>query len=349
MMEGPMGRVVLLNFLLFLFASTTTICQAKNKITHFEVIGNGECADCAENNIHTVESFAGLHVTIECLSGKGETKRKGVGKLDKEGKFKVTILDNEGLKEGEECYARLQSASKKLCPTHNELKSSKIVFKQESNGKQVFSTFGKLRFSTTTCVSAFWWPPYYYHPLPKLPPLPAWKKPFPPFPSFPPKVYPPIYFPPKVYPPVYFPPKYTKPLPPPVPVYEKPLPPPVPVYEPPVPVYKPKPPAPVPVYKPKPPAPVPVPVYKPKPPAPVPVYKPKPPAPVPEYKPKPPAPVPEYKPKPPVPVYEPKPIPPSIPIYKKPCPPIIIPSIPPKYFNHPKYPLPPYPPYASHP
>ncbi|KAJ6409885.1 hypothetical protein OIU84_009384 [Salix udensis] len=287
-----------------------------------EVIGMGECADCAQSNVKTAHAFSGLKVTIDCKPGNGEFKTRGVGELDEEGKFRVS-LPNDVVKDGrlkEECYAQLHSASAAPCPVQNGLASSKIVFKSKTDEKHTFGLAGKLKFSPATCTSAILWPPIYKKPLPpiykpkppvyKLPPVPIYKpKPtvykFPPVPIYKPK------------PPVY---KF-----PPVPIY-KPKP---PVYKfPPVPIYKPKPPVykfpPVPIYKPEPKPPV----YKPKPkppvykPTPVPIYKPEPKPPI--YKPLPP-PIPIYKPLPPsIPIY--KPLPPPVPIYK-PLPPI--PKIPP--------------------
>ncbi|XP_057964100.1 proline-rich protein 4 [Malania oleifera] len=353
-------RAALLCFWVSLiFASS--YCYAEEKAA--EVVGIGECADCAENKIKTSQAFSGLHVTIDCKTANGEYETRGVGGLDGEGKFKVS-LPHEILEDGklkEECYAQLHSASATPCPAHNGLESSKIIFKTQTNGKLTFAPTGKLKFSPVTCTSAFLWPHYKYPPLSKFPPF-----------KLPPKVHP-LHKPlPKFplpdghsfsFPPKYFPPKFKKPLPPPVPIY-KPKPP-VPIYKPkpPVPIYKPIPP--VPIYKPKPP----VPIYKPIPP--VPIYKPKPPVPI--YKPKPPFfkhPIPKILPQP-LPFHK-KPFPPSIPIYKskppfhktlppfpkippihkKPFPPITkdLPKLPPKTFHHPKlgY-FPPLPPYSLHP
>ncbi|PSS21725.1 Proline-rich protein [Actinidia chinensis var. chinensis] len=300
----------------------TGFCHGDDKAV-LEVVGIGECADCAVNNIETSQAFSGLKVTIDCKSEKGELKTRAAGELDKQGKFELSlpedILENGKLKQ--ECWAQLHSASATPCPAYNGLDSSKIVFKSKSAGKHTFTTAGKLKFSPATCISAFFWP-YHKHPLlPKSHPL--FK---------------------------YFHHPYHSPKP--VPVYKPPV-----TLPPHVPIYKPKPtPTPVPIYKPKPkPTPTPIPIYKPKPtPTPVPIYKPKPkplPPTVPVYKPKP---KPEPKPLPPsVPVVTPKT---PVPIYKKPCPPfpkIPIPKIPPKYFHHPKYGslIPPYSPhpYFHHP
>ncbi|KAJ6386034.1 hypothetical protein OIU77_029071 [Salix suchowensis] len=279
-----------------------------------EVIGMGECADCAQSNVKTAHAFSGLKVTIDCKPGNGDFKTRGVGELDEEGKFRVS-LPNDVVKDGrlkEECYAQLHSASAAPCPVQNGIESSKIVFKSKTDEKHTFGLAGKLKFSPATCTSAILWPHPPKSKLPpwKLPPVKEFHHPY----LFSPKVFPPL--PPKTFPPIY-----KKPLPP---IY-KPKP---PVYKlPPVPIYKPKPTVykfpPVPIYKPKPPVYKfpPVPIYKPKPPVykfpPVPIYKPKPKPPVykfppvPIYKPKPPVykfpPVPIYKPKPKPPVYKPTP------------------------------------------
>ena len=261
-------------------------------------------------------TFAGLKVTIDCKPENGEFKTRGVGELDEEGKFKVS-LPNDVVKDGklkEECYAQLHSASAAPCPAHNGLESSKIVFKSKTDEKHTFGLAGKLKFSPVTCTSAFLWP---HPPITKPLPLPTWK--LPPSKNF----HHPYLFPPKVFPPL--PEKIFPPLPPKVfpPIHKKPLLPHVPIYKP-----KPKPP----IFKPHP-----VPIYKPKPKPPI--FKPLPP-PIPIYKPLPP-PVPIYKPLPPIPKIPP--------FHKKPCPlPKLppYPKIPPKYFHHPKFgkwpPLPPH-------
>jgi hypothetical protein len=255
-------------------------------------------------------------VTIDCKPENGEFKTRGVGELDEEGKFKVS-LPNDVVKDGklkEECYAQLHSASAAPCPAHNGLESSKIVFKSKTDEKHTFGLAGKLKFSPVTCTSAFLWP---HPPITKPLPLPTWK--LPPSKNF----HHPYLFPPKVFPPL--PQKIFPPLPPKVfpPIHKKPLLPQVPIYKP-----KPKPP----IFKPPP-----VPIYKPKPKPPI--FKPLPP-PIPIYKPLPP-PVPIYKPLPPIPKIPP--------FHKKPCPlPKLppYPKIPPKYFHHPKFgkwpPLPPH-------
>ncbi|KZV53352.1 proline-rich protein 4-like [Dorcoceras hygrometricum] len=326
-----------------LLVSLLGLCSADDK-TSFEVVGAAECADCKEYNVKTTGAFSGLSVSVDCMLKSGETKRMGNSKLDKYGKFRISV----SLQLHQDCYVQLHSAAAVPCAAHNGVESTKIVLKSETNGIQIFGPRENLQFSTALCASKPFWPLFkhpsftFTHPWKKSftswPPLP----PFPPLhkhkPLFPPVVMPlpppfPVYNPPvpvyKPKPPVYKPP---------VPVYK----PPVPVYSPPVPVYKPKPPVykpPVPVYKPpvpvySPPVPVykpPVPVYKPNPPVyepPAPVYKPnppvyEPPAPVPVYNPKPPVyepPVPAYKPKPPV--YKP-PVQvynPISPVYKAPAP-----------------------------
>nr|KJB15741.1 hypothetical protein B456_002G193500 [Gossypium raimondii] len=243
-----------------------SFCNADAKTV--EVVGAGECADCAENNLEISQAFSGLRVSIDCKPENGKNfKTRGSGELDKQGNFKVFVpedlVENGELKE--ECYAQLHSVSAAPCPAHDGLESAKLVLKSRSDGKHEFGLKGKLRFSPLTCASAFFWPHFKFPPLPKWnhPPLP--KFPLPPFKGFH-HHYPII------------PPIYKKPLPPPSPVYK---PPPVPV-NPPVPIYKPPP---VPVYKPPPvpvkPLPPPVPIYKPPPvekphPPPVPVYKPPP-------------------------------------------------------------------------
>ncbi|XP_039040831.1 proline-rich protein 4-like [Hibiscus syriacus] len=360
-------------FFLYLFVVGFSNADGKK----VEVVGVGECADCAENNFETSKAFSGLRVNIDCKQENGKYfKTRGSGELDKHGNFKV-LLPVEMVKYGElkeECYAQLHSVSAEPCPAHDGMESVKIVLKSTSDEKHNFGLKGKLRFSPVTCASATFWPHLQFPPLPKWnhPPLPTfpvppltgfhfhhhhpifptiYKKPLPPSVpvSKPPPV--PVYekpLPPPV--PIYKPPpvpKYKKPLPPPVPVYKKPLPPPVPVYKkphpPPFPVYKKPLPPPVPIYrKPHPP---PVPVYKKPLPPPIPIYKP---PPVPVYKkPLPPS-VPVYK--PPTPVYT-KPLPPPVPVYKpKPLPPLPkippfpkkscppLPKIPPKYFrHHPKF------------
>ncbi|XP_022762288.1 proline-rich protein 4-like [Durio zibethinus] len=238
-----------------------SFCNADGKTV--EVVGVGECADCAENNFETSQAFSGLRVTIDCKPENGEFKTRGSGELDKEGNFKVS-LPEDLVKDGklkEECYAQLHSVSAAACPAHDGLESSKIVFKSTSGEKHNFGLKGKLKFSPVTCASAFLWPhfklpPIYKKPLPppipiyKPPPIPVFKKPLPP--------------PVPIYkPPVYKPPVYKKPLPPPVPIYKPP------VHKlPPVPIYKKPLPSPVPIYKK--PLPPPVPIYKPKPLPPIP-------------------------------------------------------------------------------
>lgn len=311
----PVFRGALLCFYVSLVFAAA-FCYADDSTA--EVVGIGECADCAQSNIKTVHAFSGLKVTIDCKPENGEFKTRGVGELDEEGKFKVS-LPNDVVKDGklkEECYAQLHSASAAPCPAHNGLESSKIVFKSKTDEKHTFGLAGKLKFSPVTCTSAFLWP---HPPITKPLPLPTWK--LPPSKNF----HHPYLFPPKVFPPL--PQKIFPPLPPKVfpPIHKKPL-------LPQIPIYKPKP-------KPKPPIfkPPPVPIYKPKPKPPI--FKPLPP-PIPIYKPLPP-PVPIYKPLPPIPKIPP--------FHKKPCPlPKLppYPKIPPKYFHHPKFgkwpPLPPH-------
>ncbi|KAI6701109.1 hypothetical protein NL676_015433 [Syzygium grande] len=232
-----------------------------------EVLGIGECADCERNHIDAKQAFSGIRVSIECLTPKGEYKRRGVGELNEEGKFKV-LLPPEILVDGkskEECYAQLHSAAETPCPSYGGPKSSKIVFKSITHGKHTYGLADKLKFSPLTCVSAFLLP-HFKHPLPKFkPPVKGFGHPL-----FPPKKFPPL--PPKV--PIYkkpllpLIPKYKKPLLPPIPVYKKPLLPPIPVYKkplpPPIPIFKKPLPPPIPVFKK--PLPQPFPFVKPLPP-----------------------------------------------------------------------------------
>ncbi|KAK9287536.1 hypothetical protein L1049_015957 [Liquidambar formosana] len=310
----PVYRGVLLGFSLSLLLFTASFCHADEKAV--EVVGIGECTDCAENNVKSSHAFSGLRVTIDCKRKNGENfKTRGVGELDDEGKFGVS-LPQEIVKDGklkEECFAQLHSASALPCPAHDGLQASKIVFKSKTDGKHTFGVAGKLKFSPVTCASAFFFPFYKPLPLPKLPPF----KPLPMFHHPPlkgfghPFPFPPIHkkhFPPPI-------PIYKKPLPPPVPIYKKPLPPPVPIY---------KKPLPPPIPKIKKPLPPPIPVYKKPHPPPVPIYKKPLPPPVPIYKKPLPPPIPKIKKPhpPPVPIYK-KPLPPPVPIYKKPLPPPI--------------------------
>ncbi|KAF8013564.1 hypothetical protein BT93_I1420 [Corymbia citriodora subsp. variegata] len=204
-------------------------CQGdKEKV---EVVGVGECADCARNNIDAKQAFSGIRVSINCRTPKGEYKRRGVGELNEAGKFKV-LLPPEILADGkskEECHAQLHSATATPCPFYGSPKSSKIVFKSVTHRKRTYGLADKLKFSPATCASAFLWP-YFKHPLPFKPPVKGFGHPL-----FPPKKLPPL--PAKVFPPIY-----KKPLPPLVPVYEKPLPPQIPFFDnplpPPIPVDK---------------------------------------------------------------------------------------------------------------
>ncbi|XP_039065855.1 proline-rich protein 4-like [Hibiscus syriacus] len=334
----PVPGGALVCFFLYLFIVGFSNAGGKT----LEVVGVGECADCAENNLETSQAFSGLRVNIDCKPENGKYfKTRGSGELDKHGNFKVS-LPEEMVKDGElkeECYAQLHSVSAEPCPSHDGMESVKIVLKSSSDEKHNFGLKGKLRFSPVTCASATFW----HHP-----PLPKWNHP--PLPTFP---IPPLKWFHHHHP--IFSPIYKKPLPPsvpvskppPVPVYEKPLPPPVPKYKkphpPPVPIYKKPHPPPVPAYKPPVNKSPPVPIYKKPHPPPVPVYN----------KPLPP-PVPVYK-KPPTPIYTKPhpPIPKIPPLHKKPCPPLPklppLPKIPPKYFHHHPLPkLPPFPKYFHH-
>ena len=119
------------------------------------------------SNNNFVYHGARLRVTIDCKPENGHLKTRGVGKLDEEGKFKVSvhrkIVKDEKL--NEECYAQLHSASVAPCPAHNGLESSKVVFKSKAKGKYMFGLAGKLKFSPVTCTSTFLWPHYKYPPL----------------------------------------------------------------------------------------------------------------------------------------------------------------------------------------
>uniref|UniRef100_A0A7N2R2T1 Uncharacterized protein n=1 Tax=Quercus lobata TaxID=97700 RepID=A0A7N2R2T1_QUELO len=55
------------------------------------VYGLAACADCEQSNIKTKHAFTGLRVTIDCKPENGHLKTRGVGKLDEEGKFKMSI------------------------------------------------------------------------------------------------------------------------------------------------------------------------------------------------------------------------------------------------------------------
>ncbi|GAV91148.1 Pollen_Ole_e_I domain-containing protein [Cephalotus follicularis] len=294
-----------------------------------EVVGIGECADCSQSNIKTSQAFSGLRVAIDCKPENGEFKTRGVGELDEEGKFKVSLphdmINNDG-KIKEECYAQLHSASATPCPVYNGLESSKIVYKSKTNEKHTLGLIGNLKFSPTTCTSIL----LDKKPFILPPPFPIFKTPFPKIPIFK-KPFPPPF--PKI-------PIFKKPLPPPFPIFEKPFPPPVPIYEkplpPPVPIKKkpikkkplppPKPvfkkPLPPPVPKIKKPLPPPKPVFKKPLPPPVPIFKKPLPPPVPVFKKPLPPPFPIFKKPlpPPFPIFK-KPLPPPFPIFKKPLPP----------------------------
>ncbi|CAH9144189.1 unnamed protein product, partial [Cuscuta epithymum] len=105
------------------------VCYGDDKTTA-HVVGFGECSDCKDYNIQTSHAFSGLRVTVDCKVGNGEMKTRGVGEMDKDGKFHVSlpkemVMDSGELKE--ECYAQLHSASSTPCPAHNGIKASKIV------------------------------------------------------------------------------------------------------------------------------------------------------------------------------------------------------------------------------
>ncbi|MCD7466359.1 hypothetical protein HAX54_002983 [Datura stramonium] len=219
---------------LLLFA--VSFCYAVDET--IQVVGFGECADCKESNIKNVHAFSGLRVTIDCKVGNGEIKTRGVGQLDKVGRFEVS-LPKEMMKDGklkEDCYAQLHSASAAPCPTHNDIEASKIVVtKSENNEKHIVKPAGNLKFSTALCTSAFLWPHFKYPPFPTLPPFPIYKNPLlppippiykkPPLPPIPTYQMPPL-------PPI---PTYQMPPLPPIPTYGKPLLPPIPTYGKPIP------------------------------------------------------------------------------------------------------------------
>jgi hypothetical protein len=56
---------VLCFYVSLLFAAT--FCYAGDKTV--EVVGTGECADCAESNIKTVHAFSGKHVFLANVRG----------------------------------------------------------------------------------------------------------------------------------------------------------------------------------------------------------------------------------------------------------------------------------------
>ncbi|KAF2301978.1 hypothetical protein GH714_031118 [Hevea brasiliensis] len=161
----PLFRAALLCFYVSALFSATSSYGDNDKSTTVEVIGIGECADCAESNIQTSQALSGLRVTIDCKPENGKFKTRGAGELDEEGKFKVILpsdlVKDEKLKE--ECYAQLRSASATPCPAHSGLESSKIIFKSKSNGKHTFGLAGKLKFSPVTCTSTFLWPHFKFH------------------------------------------------------------------------------------------------------------------------------------------------------------------------------------------
>ncbi|XP_028097800.1 proline-rich protein 4-like [Camellia sinensis] len=96
-------------------------------------------------------ALPGLHVTIDCKDTNGELKTRGVGKLDDEEKFRVSLPSNILEKYGslkEECFAHLHSASTAPCPAHSgNNESSYVVFKSKIARKHTFSPAGILKFS----------------------------------------------------------------------------------------------------------------------------------------------------------------------------------------------------------
>lgn len=174
-----------------------------------EVVGIGECADCADTKIDTTHAVSGLGVTIDCKTQNGLFKTRGAGELDGEGKFKVSLPDEMVEEDGklkEECFAQLHSAAALPCPAYDGLDSSKLAFKAKTDdGKHTFSPAGKLKFSPAVCTSEFLWPHYKYPPLPPkkkythpllpyhkkplyhkhpIPSIPIYKKPHPPVPIY---------------------------------------------------------------------------------------------------------------------------------------------------------------------
>ncbi|CAL5399690.1 unnamed protein product [Camellia sinensis] len=104
------------------------------------------------NTFNERNSFARrLHVTIDCKDTNGELKTRGVGKLDDEEKFRVSLPSNILEKYGslkEECFAHLHSASTAPCPAHSgNNESSYVVFKSKIARKHTFSPAGILKFS----------------------------------------------------------------------------------------------------------------------------------------------------------------------------------------------------------
>ncbi|KAG9135025.1 hypothetical protein Leryth_011532 [Lithospermum erythrorhizon] len=339
----PIFRGALLSFLAVLAVIATTQCHADEQM--IEVVGIGECADCKEQKIQTNHAFSGLQVTIDCKNQLGTIERWGVGQLNEEGKFKVS-LPKEILKDGNlkhDCYAQLHSAASAPCPAKSGLESIKVVAKTDTDGKHItFEPAQKLTFSTDLCTSATFWPPH--KPLPKLPKI-GFKK---------------HHFGHKY----KFPPLHKKPLPVP-PMFPTPVP-----KTPEPPVTKPEPPVTFPK-KPEPPS---IP-KKPCPPKPKKKSKPEKPKKEEPKKKKPEKPKKEEPKKmPPVvkpPVEKPPIVTPPIinpptetpPIKKLPCPPLFkkfppkdfhhpklppFPTIPPKYFHHPKLPHFPLPPHIPH-
>ncbi|XP_030966664.1 proline-rich protein 4-like isoform X2 [Quercus lobata] len=90
---------------------------------------NVHIGDALSQSVNASGGFAGLRVTIDCKPENGHLKTRGVGKLDEEGKFKMSI-HRKIVKDGklnDECYAQLHSALAAPCPAHNGLESSKVV------------------------------------------------------------------------------------------------------------------------------------------------------------------------------------------------------------------------------
>ncbi|WOL05925.1 hypothetical protein Cni_G14656 [Canna indica] len=315
----PLQRSISLGLCAVLLLMTCTFSNttAAETETFATVVGTTECLDCEHKSIKNESAVKGLRVVIKCKVSSEKYETKAASELDSKGDFNVKLLsellqvqDNGELKH--ECFAQLHSSPNAPCPGKNSglNPNSKLILKSREKGRHTFViAAGKLSFSSATCVSANFWPPY-SDPWRKFP-----KYPLPPFKFLHKRYYPrPIYSPPVYTPPTYKPPSSGG-------SHHKPS---APVYKPPTPAYKP--PSSGGGYNHKPPAP---PVYKP--PSRGGYYKP----PTPVNKP----PTGGYN-KPTAPVHKPTPVKRRYhPIYKKLWPPI--PQLPPFYHPHPKFYFPP--------
>ncbi|CAA6655929.1 unnamed protein product [Spirodela intermedia] len=140
------------------------------------VTGAGECSDCASKNIDGAVAFNGLNVAVYCMGEKGQFHIKGVGELDKEGKFSVRLPSEIVKEEGglkKECFAQLHGGSKNTpCPSAGGgFDVAKLVPKSVEGGKHTFVTAGKLSFSSETCASTFffWGDHPWFKPINKFP------------------------------------------------------------------------------------------------------------------------------------------------------------------------------------